>query len=98
MRYPDLSHQAVVVILAVGTVFAPCVLLIALHGFGQSCIELLVCAWFVGGHFWTVVPILNCNGVVLLVLGVGDEFFFHRQAHKALGHHHKFVHAVLLKT
>lgn len=93
----DLSHQAVVVVFAVGAVLAPCILLVALHGLGQPCVEFLVRAWLVGGHFWAVVPVLNRNGVILLVLGVGDEFFFHRQAHKALGHHHKFVHAVFFK-
>ena len=89
-----LGHEAIVVITAVGTVLAPCIFLVALHGFSQTNVELFVCARCIGWHLGSVVPILDRNDVVLLVLCVGDEFLIHRQTHEALGHHHKFVHAV----
>ena len=74
----------------------PCVLFVALHRLRQPCVELLVCASLIGRHFGAVVPVLNRNGVVLLVLGCADEFFLHRQAIKATRYNHEFFHAVLL--
>ncbi len=91
-----LGHGAVVVILAVAAPTTTGFFLVNLHGLAQrDPIDLVGCG-FVAGVFWAKHPVVDHDLGVLFVLSCGDKFLFDRQAHEALGHHHEFVHAVLL--
>ena len=89
-----LRHCRIIVILAVRAATTTSLFFVALHGLAHCDPIWLIGRWFVAGILWAEHPIINGNLGILFVLGCGDEFFAHRQAHKALGHHHKFVHAV----
>jgi hypothetical protein len=56
----------------------------------------LVGRWLVAWVLRAKHPVVDDDLGVLFVLGCGDELLFNRQAHEALGHHHEFVHGVLL--
>ena len=91
-----LGHGAVVVVFAVAAATTTSLFFIHLHGVAHgNPIGLVGCgfvAWVLGPEH----PVVDGHLGVLLVLCCGDEFLAHRQAHEALGHHHEFVHAVLL--
>jgi hypothetical protein len=91
-----LRHGAVVVVLAVGAPTTTRLFFVHLHGFANCDPEGLVGCWLIGWILRAKHPVVDSDLGVLFVLGCGDEFFLHRQAHKALGHHHEFVHVVLL--
>lgn len=91
-----LRHGAVVVVLAVRAATTTRLFLVNLHGLANRNPVSFVGRWLVAWILRAKHPVINDNLGVLLVLGCGDEFFLHRQAHKALRHHHEFVHAVLL--
>ena len=91
-----LCHGAVVVVLAVRAATTTRLFFIHLHGLANRYPIGLVGRWLIAWVFRAKHPVINDDLGVLLVLGCADEFFIHRQAHKALGHHHEFVHAVLL--
>lgn len=91
-----LCHGAVVVVLAVRAATTTSFFFINLHGLAHcdpvGLVGRCLIAWILRAKH----PVVNDDLSVLLILGCGDEFFLHRQTHKALGHHHEFVHAVLL--
>ena len=91
-----LRHGAVVVVLAVGASTTTSFFFVHLHGFAHCDPVCFVGCWLVGWILRAKHPVVNGDLGVLLVFCCSDEFFLHRQAHKALGHHHEFVHAVLL--
>jgi len=91
-----LCHGAVVVVLAVGAATTTRLFFVHLHGLANSDPVGFVGRWLVAWILRAKHPVINGDLGVLLVFGCGDEFFLHRQAHKALGHHHEFVHAFLL--
>ena len=92
-----LCHGAVVVVLTVRAPTTTRLFFVHLHGFAHCDPVCFVGRWLVGWIFWAEHPVVNGDLGVLLVFGCADEFLLHRQTHKSLGHHHKFVHAVLLK-
>jgi len=92
-----LRHSAVVVVLAVRAATTTSLFLINLHGFAKRQPVGLVGRWLIAWVLRAKHPVVDDDLGVLLVLGCSDEFLIHRKAHKALGHHHEFVHAVLLK-
>ncbi len=91
-----LRHGAVVVVLAVRAATTTRLFFIYLHGLANCDPVGLVGSWLVAWILRAEHPVVNDDLGVLFVFGCGDEFFFHRQAHETLGHHHEFVHAVLL--
>lgn len=91
-----LRHGAVVVVLAVGAATTTSLFFVHLHGVAHSDPVGLVGRWLIAWILWAKHPVINDDLGVLFVLGCADEFFLHWQACKALGHHHEFVHAVLL--
>lgn len=91
-----LRHGAVVVVFAVGAATTTRLFFVNLHGIANCDPVGFVGRWLVGWILRAKHPVINDDLGVLLVFGCADEFFLHRQAHKALWHHHKFVHAVLL--
>ena len=91
-----LRHGAVVVVLAVRATTTTSFFFVHLHGLANSDPVGFIGRWLVAWILRAKHPVINGDLGVLLVLGCGDEFFLHRQAHKALWHHHEFVHAVLL--
>ena len=91
-----LCHGAVVVVLAVGAPTTTSFFFVHLHGLAHSDPVGLVGRWLIAWVLRAKHPVVNDDLGVLLVLSCGDEFFLNWQANKALGHHHKFVHAVLL--
>lgn len=92
-----LRHGAVVVVLAVRAAMTTSFFFVHLHGLAHSDPVGLVGRWLVAWILRAKHPVVDGDLGVLLVLCCGDEFLTHWQAHKALGHHHKFVHAFLLK-
>ena len=91
-----LRHGAVVVVLAVGAPTTTSLFFVHLHGLAHSDPVGLVGRWLIAGILRAKHPVINDDLGVFFVLGCADEFFLHRQTHKALGHHHKFVHVSLL--
>lgn len=91
-----LCHGAVVVILAVGAATTTRLFFVHLHGLAHCDPVGLVGRWFIAWILRAKHPVVDGDLGVFLVFGCADEFFLHRQTHKALGHHHEFVHAVLL--
>ena len=91
-----LRHGAVVVVLAVGAPTTTRLFFIHLHGLANCDPVGLVGRWLIARVGWSKHPVVDGDLSVLLVFGCADEFFLHRQAHKALWHHHEFVHAFLL--
>ncbi len=91
-----LRHGAVVVVLAVRAATTTRLFFIHLHGLANSDPVGLIGCWLVAWILRAKHPVIDGNLSVLLVFCCGDEFLIHRQTHKALGHHHEFVHAFLL--
>ena len=91
-----LRHGAVVIVFAVRAATTTRLFFVHLHGLAHSDPVGLIGRWLVAWILRAKHPVVDDDLGVLLVLGCADEFFLHRQTHKALGHHHEFVHAVLL--
>ena len=91
-----LCHGAVVVVLAVRAATTTRLFFVHLHGLTHSDPVGLVGRWLVAWVLRAEHPVVDDDLGVLLVLGCADEFFLHWKTHKALWHHHEFVHAVLL--
>ena len=91
-----LGHGAVVVILAVAAPTTTGFFLVNLHGLAERDPIHLVGCGLVAWIFWAKHPVVDHDLGVLFVFGCGNEFFLDWQADKSFGHHHEFVHAVLL--